>query len=200
MLDRVLRLPKEKLLVPAAQRLNMAPNWVTFAALVLGLVSAFGATQGWYIFALCFWLANRIVDGLDGEIARLYQRQSDLGAYFDIMTDLLIYALLPLALVWANATPSLCLALAVLISSFYLNAGSWMYLSSILEKRGQGAKQQGEKTGITMPPGLIEGSETVIFFCLFFLLPQQLELLFWLMSLFIGITIIQRLLWAKTHL
>ncbi len=200
MLDRTLRLPKEKLLLPAAKKLNLSPSLITLVGLGFGLLAAFAAANAWYLGALCFWLTNRILDGLDGEIARIHHRQSDLGAYFDIMADLLIYALMPITLVLGRQESSLGLALAALLSSFYINAGSWMYLSSVLEKRGRGATFQAEKTGVTMPTGLIEGSETVIFYTLFLLLPQQLELLFWFMSLLIAITIIQRLYWASKHL
>ena len=200
MIDQILRLPKEKLLRPVAKHFNISPGIITGLGLVTGLLAALMASRGWYGFALLFWLLNRLLDGLDGEIARVHGRQTDLGAYFDIMADLLIYALLPLALVLSQLEPKSWLALSALISSFYINAGSWMYLASLLEKRGLGARQKQEKTGITMPGGLIEGGETLLFFTAFLILPQHLAFLFWSMTLLICITIVQRLHWASKHL
>lgn len=196
MLDQSLRVPKQRVLMPLAKQLNLSPSWFTLAGLLIGLAAVTLLALGQPVWALALWALNRVIDGLDGEIARMHNRQSDLGGYFDIMADLVIYATLPLAVVIANPSFAAWLALAVLLLSFYINAGSWMYLSSILEKRNQGAKMKLERTSITMPSGLIEGTETIVFFTLFLLLPQFSIFLFWLMAVLIVITIFQRLFWA----
>lgn len=196
MLDQSLRVPKQRVLMPLAKKLNVSPSWFTLAGLVVGLAAVTLLALGESKWALGLWALNRIIDGLDGEIARMHNRQSDLGGYFDIMADFVIYAALPVAVVIANPSFTAWLALSVLLVSFYINAGSWMYLSSILEKRNQGAKSKLERTSITMPAGLIEGTETIVFFSLFLLLPQFAVLLFWLMTILIVFTIFQRVFWA----
>jgi len=77
-----------------------------------------------------------------------------------------------------------------------VNAASLFMLSSILEKRSLGSKQKGELTTVTMPPALIEGSETMIFFTLFIIFPSYLTLLYGIFTIGVIANIVQRLLWA----
>jgi len=198
MIDKVLRTPKQQLLRPVAGRLErISPITITLFALVAGLSSVWFAAAGSHLWALVMWLANRLLDGLDGEVARVHTLQSDWGGYVDILSDMLVYAALPLALVSADPTPLAWLMLALMLAVFYLNAGSWMMLSAILEKRGRGSERQHERTSVTMPSGLIEGTETVVIYCLFFLLPGILPLLFAITAALVGVTITQRLVWAS---
>ncbi len=198
MVDKHLRTPKDIVLNRAAKSLRRVhPNFVTLFAFGLGLIAILSTAMGSYGWGLFFWLSNRFFDGLDGNIARLWGKQSDLGGYIDIMLDLVIYALIPLSLVIATPSTIAYLSLSLLLASFYINAGSWMFLSAILEKQGLGVK---EKTSITMPSGLIEGTETIIFYCLFLIFPQKLVFLFTLMAFFVILTTTQRMVWAIRHL
>ncbi|MEZ4605660.1 MAG: hypothetical protein R2865_02330 [Deinococcales bacterium] len=83
-----------------------------------------------------------------------------------------------------------------LLSSFYINAASWMYLAALLEKRAV----KHSLTSIIMPAGLIEGAETILFFSLFMLFPEHLYQLFSLMATLVIITVIQRLWWVFRRL
>ena len=201
MVDKALRVPKRKLLEPLAKRLNgVSPTTLTVLGLGAGLLCAVAALAGQGVVAFVFWLVNRLLDGLDGELARVFDRQTDLGGYFDIMADLVVYAAVPVGLYYGYGGPGTLTALVVLLSSYYVNAGSWMYLSSLLEKRSRGASAQGEATSVTMPGGLVEGAETVVFYSLFLLFPGALTLLFWTMSALVAVTMVQRLVWARRHL
>ncbi len=200
MIDRYLRLPKERLLEPVAKRLDIPPLAVTLTAFGVGLLAVGAAAFELYGWALALWLAGRVLDGLDGSIARSSAKQSDLGGYLDMLLDTAIYALLPVALAWAQASPAVWLSLAFLLSSFYLNAVSWLYLSAILEKRKQGASSQGEQTSVTMPSGLIEGGETILFYCLFLIFPGALTFLFSLMALLVLFSVGQRVRFALRRL
>ncbi len=198
MVDRYLRAPKDIVLNSAAKHLrSIHPTYITLFAFGLGLLAVLSTAVGDYSWGLFFWLLNRILDGLDGSIARLWNKQSDLGGYIDIMLDLVIYALIPLSLAIANPSQAAYLSLGALLASFYINAGSWMFLSAILEKRGLGIK---EKTSITMPSGFIEGTETIIFYCLFLIFPGVLIILFNLMAFLVLLTTLQRIIWAIKHL
>lgn len=201
MIDQTLRIPKKRLLEPVAKRFSgVKPETITLIALLVGLLAALMAGLGLSYWAFGLWLLNRMLDGLDGELARYQQTQSDFGGYLDIMGDLIVYAALPVALVSANPSSLAWLSLTVLLAVFYVNAGSWMYLAAILEKRAAGAMQRGEQTSITMPAGIIEGAETIVFYSLFLVFPAHTTLLFGLMSALIVITILQRIFWAMTHL
>ncbi len=92
------------------------------------------------------------------------------------------------------------LALSFLLIVLYINYASWMYLAALLENKALGAKNSGELTSVTMPAGFIGGTETIIFYCLFMLLPQYLTVLFSIMGILVVITIMQRLIWATRNL
>jgi len=201
MFDQTLRVYKDDLLRPlAAQLRRVSPNVITVLAMVIGMAAAGAAAQQWYWAALGLWLLNRLLDGLDGMVARVHDRQSDFGGYLDIVLDFVVYAAVPVGLYWGNQTGMNALALALLLSSFYINAASWIYLSAILEKRSVGASARGEVTTVTMPNGLVAGAETILFFCLFLLWPGALFWLFSAMTVMVLLSVGQRLVWARRNL
>jgi len=140
------------------------------------------------------------VAGLDGTLARLQGRSSDLGAYLDLLLDFAVYAALPIALVLGQPSLPRLVALGFLLGTFYLNAASWMCLAAILERRGRGAATSGERTRVTMPPGLVAGTETILFYTAFMLWPAQAAPLLVIMSGLVLVGVVQRVLWAHHHL
>ena len=204
MLDDLLRPMKERVLTPLATAVGgqVHPMAVTLAAFALGLGAAAAAAVGANRAGLALWLANRVLDGFDGTLARAQGRQTDLGGYVDIVLDFVVYAAIPLGLV-LGAPPgpgTLALAALAMLASFYVNAASWMYLSAILERRGAGAVARGESTTVTMPRGLVGGTETIVLFALFFVLPTMQVRLFVLVTALVVATALQRLVWAIRRL
>lgn len=200
MYDHLLREPKRVVLLPLARAVPFSPNALTGLGLLLGLTAALCCCFGWFHLALGLWMANRVVDGLDGEVARLRGTQTDLGGYLDILADLLVYALIPLGMAIHVNQQSVWATLGMMLSAFYLNVGSWMYLSSILEKHGVGAAHNQELTTVSMPRGLVEGAETGLFYCLFLLYPNHLALLFGLFSFLTFAGAALRVRWAARTL
>ncbi len=201
MLDHTLRSYKDDLLRPVACRLGrVSPNAITVLAMVVGLAAAGAAVQQWYWLALTLWLANRVLDGLDGMVARAHARQSDFGGYLDIVLDFVVYAAVPIGLYFGNPGGVAAAALILLLSSFYVNAASWIYLSAILEKRTAGAAANGELTTVTMPRGLVGGAETIIFYTAFLLWPGLLPWLFTAMAAMVAVGVLLRLVWARRNL
>lgn len=196
MFDPELRAVKQKLLSPIADKISVSALYLTTLGFFVGLVAVILAWQGLYWLALIAWLANRFLDGLDGEVARVKGQQSDWGGYLDILADFIIYAMLPIALTFSNPSLSGWFALTFMLACFYINAASWLYLAALLEKRH--ARQ--ESTSINMPRGLIEGSETIFFYSLFIIFHNLLPILFSLMALLVIITIFQRISWAESIL
>ena len=198
MFDHLLRGLKDRLLAPLARLcIGIPPNLLTLVALVLGLGAAVAAAQSRWHLGLVLWLANRVVDGLDGAVARLAERQTDFGGYFDILCDFVVYAMIPVGFAQSAQDRPEVMALVAMLASFFVNAASWMYLSAILEKRSAGAQATGELTSVTMPPAIIAGFETVVFFSLFFLFPRRTEELFMLMAVLVSVGVVQRLVWAR---
>ncbi len=197
MIDHSLRASKEYLFVPVTSGFSrIHPTTITIAAFVMGLFTVASIVLGLYHLTWIFWLLNRVLDGLDGEVARRYGKQTAFGGYLDILCDMTIYALIPLALVFANPAPLAWLSLGLLLASFYINAASWMFLSAVLEKHSS----VNERTSIAMPTGIIEGTETILFYFAFLLFPSVFMQLSVMMIVLVIATIFQRIIWAKRNL
>lgn len=202
MFDAWLRAYKDRLLAAPGRWVGrwMGPNAVTLAAFAMGVIAAWLLAEERYAAGFALWIGNRVLDGLDGTVARVTGRQSDFGGYLDILLDFTVYTLIPIALVAETPSEAAYRALAWLLGSFFVNAASWMYLAAVLEKRARGAGARGERTTVTMPPGLVAGTETLIFYSLFILFPAHLALLFAVMAAGVAVGVLQRLAWAGRHL
>ncbi|MEN9226370.1 MAG: CDP-alcohol phosphatidyltransferase family protein [Thermostichus sp. HHBFW_bins_43] len=204
LLDKVLRQWKERLLAPLLETplQQVHPLAITLSGFAIGLGSGTAAAMGAYGLGLGLWLLNRVMDGLDGTLARLQRRQSDLGGYLDMLLDVVVYAAVPLGLAFHQGSLLGYAVLALMLASFYINLCAWMYLAGLLEKRQQAsdnalARPKDDRlTSLSMPSGLIEGSETIVFYGLFFLFPQQMVGLFGLMAVLVLFSAVQRLIWA----
>jgi len=207
MLDSITRPIKENMLMPAARSIGflLSPNLISFAGFAAGLGSAFFVTRNLLAAALLLWALNRILDGLDGVVARATGRQTDFGGYLDLMYDLCIYIAVPLAFVYRNLRyssggPEIYWAGLFLFGAFYVNLGSWSVLSALLEKRKR-APGTGEKlTSLEMPWGIIEGTETVVMYSLFYLLPGFTAVLFVIFASLTLLGALVRIGWACRHL
>jgi phosphatidylglycerophosphate synthase len=200
--DDLLRRLKDRLLAPVARALGsrVRPLAVTVLACLVGVGAAWCAARGAYLAGLALWLANRVLDGFDGTLARVQGSQSDFGGYLDLLLDFVVYVAVPIGLVLGRPTLPVAVAALVLLASFCVNLVSWMYLSAVLERRSAGAAARGELTSVTMPAGLIAGTETVVLFSLFFVFPEHLVVAFAAMAVLVGVTIVQRVVWAARRL
>lgn len=198
MLDPILRPAKDRLLAPLARVVSpLPPSWITGGGLLLGLGAANAAFRGAWGLGLALWIGNRLLDGLDGLVARGRDEATDLGGLLDLLADFTVYAAIPIGLAANPTAPdAMPLAVCVLLGVFYVNAASWLVPSALLERHGRGARERGESTSITIPEGLISGTETLVFYALFFLLPGRQMQLVLLMAGLTALTVLQRLVWA----
>jgi phosphatidylglycerophosphate synthase len=196
MFDQGLRRFKDRCLQRALPHMTcFSPNQWTLISLVVGLCSIAAVFMQLLLLGLLLFLANRALDGIDGAVARATHQQTDFGGYLDLMADFVVYAGLPLAFLFAQPSLALATATSVLLAVFYLNAASWMLLAALLDKRTTITH-----TTFHMPVGLIEGFETLVFYTLFFIFPQHLVALFYLMAALTSIGIVQRAHWAFLNL
>ncbi|MGM0423253.1 MAG: CDP-alcohol phosphatidyltransferase family protein [Pseudomonadota bacterium] len=154
-----------------------------FAALAF---QAYGA-------ALLFILLNRLMDGLDGPLARQSQA-SDLGGYFDIVSDFIFYA--GAIFFFAVGRPETALAAAFLIFSFMGTASSFLAYAIIAAKRNIHHETQGRKSFAYLK-GITEGTETIILLALICLIPGGFV---WIAAIFGGLcwlTTLGRVLQAR---
>lgn len=142
-------------------------NGVTLIGLGLGLISAIFIAFGMPIVGLVLILLSRIADGLDGAVARA-SKKTDFGGYLDITCDFLFYGAVPAAFVFADPAANGA-AGAFLLTAFYFNGASFLGYAVLAEKHGLETDAQGQKS-LYFSNGLLEGTETIVFFlalCLF---------------------------------
>lgn len=124
----------------AAARLRMAPNQVTVISLLLSLLAAvFFATSNpvWMLWGLVPFHAGKILDCADGQLARLTNQGSKLGAFLDPFFDRVvdIAMLLALAVAYQSRTGSaLCFWLV------FIFVTAWFF-SAYLEKESDGEQK-----------------------------------------------------------
>jgi len=143
---------------------------ITLAGFAAGVAGVIAIAAGLPWLGLALVLLNRVMDGLDGEVARLGP-PSDRGAFLDIVADFLFYALVPLGFALADPAAN-ALAAAILIASFMGTGTSFLAFAIVAAKRGRRAEGFPHK-GIYYLGGLTEGAETVALFCAMCLWPDR---------------------------
>lgn len=170
---------------------------ITLAGFLCSLCSFAALALQAYGVALCFIILSRLMDGLDGAVARASaQGPSDRGAFFDILTDFIFYG--GTVFFFAVGRPDAALAAAFLIFSFIGSGVSFLAYSIMTAKRGLNHDRQGQKSFYYVA-GLCEGSETIIFLVLFCLLPDHFAALSILFGILCWITAAGRALLAAKN-
>jgi phosphatidylglycerophosphate synthase len=167
---------------------GVTANGLTFAGLALGLAGAAAIASGHIGWGLALILANRLLDGLDGAVARV-RGPSDLGGYFDIVADFAFYVSVPLGfgiLAPVNALPAL-----VLVASFVLTGVSFLAFAVIAGKRGATTEAHGTKS-FFYSTGLAEGTETIVVFIAMCLFPAWFGPLAYGYAMLCVLTVFQR--------
>ena len=149
---------------------GLTADQITIGAFLIGISAlpllAFGY-NGWALAAI---LVNRLLDALDGALARITEA-TDRGAFLDITLDFMVYGAVPLGFAIANplsnALPASCL-----LFSFIGTGASFLAFSIIAQRRGVTAPHFPHK-GIVYMAGLAEGFETIVCFVLLCLWPQH---------------------------
>ena len=177
-----------------AQR-GVTGNALTGASLGLGGLCLVAIAFGFNTVALVLWLLNRLLDGLDGEVARRRGESSELGAFVDIVADFFMYGGFVVAL--AIQHPDARLALVVLFFAYYLNGTVFLALSSVLERL---KRERQTERGLHFRRSLTEGFETILVGILFLLLPGYVSLIAGVFAAMVFISVAQRLLDARRML
>ncbi|CAM3049934.1 CDP-alcohol phosphatidyltransferase family protein [Paracoccus nototheniae] len=192
MIDARLQPIQRAALRPPAQMLaarGISADTISIAGFAMGLLAVGALALGWFGVALLLIAANRIMDGLDGAVARIHG-PTDRGAFLDIALDFVFYALVPLGFAIhdpaANALPA-----AVLIAAFVGTGSSFLAFAAIAAKRGRTAADFPAK-GLYYLGGLTEGFETIVLFLAMCLFPASFPTLAWIFAAACGVTTILR--------
>jgi len=169
---------------------KISANSITIGGFLLGVGSAYAVVQGQFTTALILLLLNRMADGLDGAVAR-QTKATDLGAYLDIVSDFVLWAILPLAFLFHDMNNAF--AVAVLLSSFAMSMTVFLAYAIQAERRGTVSDAQGKK-GFYYLAGLAEGTETILFFIAAMAYPHSFAPLALLFAAFVFLSVIGRLI------
>jgi phosphatidylglycerophosphate synthase len=169
---------------------GMTPNQISFAGFGFGMLSALLIAHGDIEIAIVPLLLNRILDGLDGAVARL-AGPSDRGAFLDITLDFLFYAAVPLAFGFCDP-PRNALAAAVLLAAFIGTGVSFLAYAIMAAKRGETSTAYPSK-GFYYLGGLTEGFETVLCFVAMCLWPQHFAVIAYVYAAMCAVTTLTRL-------
>jgi phosphatidylglycerophosphate synthase len=186
MLDGLMR----RLLDPALDRTGhvlagrgVPADALTFAGLACGLGAAAAIASGADGAALLLLGLNRLLDGLDGAVARATAR-TDRGGFLDIVCDFSTYGAVPLAFAFRDP-PVNALAAAALLFAFYVNGATFLAFAAVAAKRGLESSVRGVKS-IYFTAGLAEGTETILAFVAMILWPRYFPLI---AAAFAGLTL-----------
>lgn len=194
MLDRFITPILKPLLAPVVLLLdkkNVQPDTLTLVGFGFGILAVpLLALELWY-GGLFFIALNRIIDGLDGALARHQNHTSDAGGYLDICLDFLFYAAIVLGFALANPNEN-ALAAAVLLTVFIGTGSSFLAFAIPAEKLNLPRPQFANKSFYFLN-GLTEGTETIAFFIAFCLWPAYFPQLAYSFAFLGAITIFTRI-------
>ncbi len=152
---------------------GISANSITLIGFACGWIAMLLIGFAHYNSALAFIGLNRLLDGLDGAVAR-HQGHSDFGGFLDIVCDFIIYAGIVFAFCFVN--PNNAFFAAFLLFSFIGPMTAFLAYAIIAAKKQLITVLRGKKSFYHMG-GLCEGTETIIFLVAICLLPHYFSYL-----------------------
>lgn len=149
-------------------RWGITANIATVFGFVMGLLAMLLIGTRHYEYATLFLILNRVLDGVDGSIAR-HSRLSDFGGFLDIVCDFIIYAGIVFAFAFADSQNEFFAAF--LIFSFIGPITSFLAYATLAAKKGIHCSRRGKKSFYYLG-GICEGTETAIVLILMCVIPD----------------------------
>lgn len=174
-------------------RLGLGADAISLAGFAVGMgaATAIALQHDWVGLALL--LISRLMDGLDGAVARATQ-PTDRGGFLDITLDFLFYASIPLAFAIAEPAQN-ALPAAVLLAAFIGTGSSFLAFAAVAEKRKLQSLAFPDKSFYFLG-GLTEATETILAFTAMCLWPQWFPYIAYGFAVLCGITIAMRIVWG----
>ncbi|MDY0248782.1 MAG: CDP-alcohol phosphatidyltransferase family protein [Pseudomonas sp.] len=194
MLDRFITPVIKPMLTPVVICLHkraITADQLTVMGFLIGLLAVPFLAFGLWYAALAVIILNRILDGLDGTLARFAKQSSSAGGYLDITLDFLFYAAIPLGFILENPEQN-AIAGALLLAAF-IGTGSSFLAFAIAAEKFNLEKPQFKYKSFYYLNGLTEGSETIALFIALCLWPQHFVVLAYLFAAACLITIFTRI-------
>jgi phosphatidylglycerophosphate synthase len=169
-------------------RAGISANQVTLAGLAIGLGGAVAIAERHFWLALALVIVSRLLDGLDGAVARA-RGKTDFGGYLDIVCDFAFYVAVPVGFGFADPA-NLPFAL-VLVACFTVTGISFLAFAVLAAQRGVETTAHGEKS-FFYNSGIAEGGETIALFLAMCLWPDDFWLLASVFAVLCVLTVLQR--------
>jgi len=203
MLDSHVRRLIDKPLTAVATAIDrplISPDRLTVAGLVLGLTSALAAALTIWWLALVLWLVSRILDGLDGSLARLRRSReaagadgsSEAGGFLDIVSDFVVYGatVFGVAVGASVAFDAPWWPFALVLLTYYVNGTAFLAFSSIAERTG---RRIDDGRALSFLGRIAEGTETIIVHSLWLVVPIHAWQIAVVWAVFVAVSAIQRI-------
>ena len=158
------------------QRMGITANQVTWAALLLGLGVIPLLAYGRYGLAATVIVLNRLLDGIDGALARR-TAVTERGGFLDITFDFIFYSAVPFGFALADPAAN-ALPAAALIYAFVGTGASFLAFAAIIARRGALNPAYPPKS-LYYLGGIAEGTETIAVFLGCCLVPDWFPVLAW---------------------
>ncbi len=143
---------------------KLHPNAVTVLAFMVGLASAGFVVAGNFVIALALLWLSGLLDVLDGTVARLTGKTSNIGAYLDLVFDRMVEGAIVFAFFFA--------AEQFAISYFLFFIGAMFNFSTFM-LAGTLFKNEGKKS-MHYDVGIVERTESFIVFSLMMIFPDYI--------------------------
>ena len=178
-------------------RAGISADALTWLGFAIGIAAALAIAWQAFVVGLVLLLVSRLLDGLDGSVARLTQ-PTDAGGFLDIALDFLFYAAIPLGFAVADPTNN-ALPAAVLLASFIGTGSSFLAFAALAEKRGLTDTALPGKSFYFLG-GLTEATETIAIFAAMCLWPEHFAVLAYGFAALCAITTAMRVGWGYRRL
>ena len=183
--------PLLKPLIKVLDSKSVTPNQVTLVGFVVGILAFPFIILNWWNIALGCIILNRVLDGIDGELARYQRSSSSAGGFLDICLDFLFYASIPLA--FGIADPSEWGIPAMVLLATFIGTGSSFLAFAIAAEKFQIDRPQFANKSFYYMQGLTEGTETILVFLAFCIWPQYFGTLAYLFAAACAVTVVTRI-------
>lgn len=138
------------------QKTKVTPNQVTVMAFIIGIVAGSAIGFDFYLEGIMFLWLSGLLDVLDGTLARIQQKSSNIGAYMDLIFDRLVEATVILGFYFS--APEHTLAYLIFFVGAMFNFTTFIVAGALFQNEGN--------KSMHYDFGIVERTETFIFFTL----------------------------------
>lgn len=171
---------------------GVSANGLTVLGGIIGCGAAAAIAVQYYGLGLTLIVLNRVLDGLDGPLAR-QTGATEFGGYLDSLCDFLFYVAVPVG--FGIAAPANLMPALFLVASFTVTAVSFLAYAAIAARLNLGDGVHGAKAFI-YSTGLMEGVETILFFIAMCAAPEYFAVLAYIFAALCMVTVLQRVMMA----